>query len=79
MVICGDLHSQQQLSFRPSAGVEFVTQMGIYIPEFVDAGIKMHTNIYHESGVNAKVTLSGSQVKLSIPAPQGNTQLISIR
>ncbi|XP_036449677.1 apolipoprotein B-100 [Colossoma macropomum] len=70
--------SMQQLSFRPSAGVEFVTQMGVYIPEFVDAGIRMHTNMYHESGLNAKFTISGSQVKLSIPAPKENTQLISI-
>ncbi|KAI4872235.1 hypothetical protein NFI96_010377 [Prochilodus magdalenae] len=69
----------QQLSFRPSVGVEFVTQMGVYIPEFVEAGIKMHTNMYHESGLNAKVTISGSQVKLSIPAPEERTQLISIR
>ncbi|KAL6477969.1 hypothetical protein MHYP_G00138040 [Metynnis hypsauchen] len=70
--------SMQQLSFRPSVGVEFVTQMGVYIPEFVDAGIRMHTNMYHESGLNAKVTISGKQVKLSIPAPKENTQLFSI-
>ncbi|XP_066530178.1 apolipoprotein B-100 [Hoplias malabaricus] len=70
--------SMQQLSFRPSAGVEFVTHMGVYIPEFVDAGIRMHTNMYHESGLNAKVTMSGSRVKLSIPAPKENTKLISV-
>ncbi|XP_072545771.1 apolipoprotein B-100 [Salminus brasiliensis] len=70
--------SMQQLSFRPSAGVEFLTHMGVYIPEFVDAGIQMHTNLYHESGLNAKVTIRGSQVKLSIPAPKENTQLISV-
>ncbi|XP_073682716.1 apolipoprotein B-100 [Garra rufa] len=68
----------QQLSFMPSVGVEFVTQMGVYIPEFVVAGIETHTNMYHESAVNAKVTVSDSQIKLSIPAPQGNIQLFSI-
>lgn len=71
--------SQQQLSFMPSVGMEFVTQMGVYIPEFVAAGIETHTNMYHESAVNAKVTVSDSQIKLSIPAPQGNIQLFSIR
>ncbi|XP_056122383.1 apolipoprotein B-100 [Rhinichthys klamathensis goyatoka] len=68
----------QQLSFMPSVGMEFVTQMGVYIPEFVVAGIETHTNMYHESAVNAKVTVSDSQIKLSIPAPQGNIQLFSI-
>uniref|UniRef100_A0A8B9KIY2 Apolipoprotein Ba n=1 Tax=Astyanax mexicanus TaxID=7994 RepID=A0A8B9KIY2_ASTMX len=70
--------SMQQLTFRPSAGVEFVTQMGVFLPEFVDAGIQMHTNIYHESGLNAKVTVTGTQVQLSIPTPERNTQLISV-
>lgn len=63
----------------PSVGMEFVTQMGVYIPEFVVAGIETHTNMYHENTVNAKVTVSDSQIKLSIPAPQGNIQLFGIR
>ncbi|XP_041105775.1 apolipoprotein B-100-like isoform X2 [Polyodon spathula] len=68
----------KQLTFRPSLSVEFITQMGVQIPEFNTNGIQMHTNIYHESGVNAKVSIKGEQVKLSIPAPQGPTQLFSI-
>uniref|UniRef100_A0A8C1G4P6 Apolipoprotein B-100-like n=1 Tax=Cyprinus carpio TaxID=7962 RepID=A0A8C1G4P6_CYPCA len=68
----------QQLSFMPSVGMEFVTQMGVYIPEFVAAGIETHTNMYHESAVNAKVTVSDREIKLSIPAPQGNIQVFSI-
>nr|XP_023690467.1 apolipoprotein B-100 [Paramormyrops kingsleyae] len=68
----------QELSFMPSMGVEFVTQMGIHIPEFVAAGIEMHTNLYHESSLNAKVTINSNQIKLAIPAPQGTTQLFSI-
>ncbi|XP_062864093.1 apolipoprotein B-100 [Trichomycterus rosablanca] len=68
----------QQLSFRPSVGVEFITHMGIYLPEYINAGIRLHTNIYHESGLNAKISMSGTQVKLSFPVPKENTQLISI-
>lgn len=63
----------------PSVGVEFITQMGIQIPEFVVAGIEMHTNMYHESSLNAKVTISRNEIKLSIPAPKGTTQLFSVR
>ncbi|XP_036398917.1 apolipoprotein B-100 isoform X2 [Megalops cyprinoides] len=66
------------LSFMPSAGVEFVTQMGVHIPEFITAGIEMHTNMYHDSALNAKVTMDDNRFKLSIPAPQGTTQLFSI-
>ncbi|MBN3313712.1 APOB protein, partial [Atractosteus spatula] len=68
----------KELSFMPSVGVEFVTHMGVHIPEFTTAGVEMHTNIYHESAFNAKLTMKGNQVKLSIPAPQGPTQLFSI-
>ncbi|KAL2098724.1 hypothetical protein ACEWY4_005204 [Coilia grayii] len=70
--------NMHQLSFMPSAGVEFVTHMGIHIPEFVPAGIEMHTNLYLESALDAKVTVSDSQVKLSILPPKGNVQLLSI-
>lgn len=63
----------------PSVGVEFVTQMGVHIPEFVIAGVEMHTNIYHESALHAKVAISNNEVKLTIPAPQGTTQLLGIR
>ncbi|XP_062378186.1 apolipoprotein B-100 [Sardina pilchardus] len=70
-----DMH---QVSFMPSAGVEFITHMGVHIPEFVAAGIEMHTNLYHESALNAKVTIARGQVKLSIPPPEGDVQLFSI-
>uniref|UniRef100_A0A667YKX4 Apolipoprotein B n=1 Tax=Myripristis murdjan TaxID=586833 RepID=A0A667YKX4_9TELE len=69
--------STQQLSFMPSVGLEFITQMGVHVPEFVVAGIEMHTNMYHESSLNAKVTINRSQIKLSIPAPMSNIQLFS--
>lgn len=70
---------QRELSFMPSVGVEFVTQMGVHVPEFVVSTVEMHTSMYHESGFNAKVTMDSNQVKLSIPAPQGKTRIFSIR
>ncbi|MBN3301215.1 APOB protein, partial [Amia calva] len=63
---------------RPSMGIEFVTHMGVHIPEFTTAGIEMHTTVYHESGLKATLTMKNNQVKLSIPAPQGPTQLFSV-
>ncbi|KAM6917506.1 apolipoprotein B-100 isoform 1-T1 [Lycodopsis pacificus] len=66
------------LSFMPSVGLEFITQMGVHIPGYGQAGLEMHTNMYHESSLKAKVTMSRNQMRLSIPAPQSNTQLFSI-
>lgn len=63
----------------PSVGLEFITQMGVHIPDYVNAGLEMHTNMYHESSLNAKVTMDNKQIKLSIPAPKSNTQLLTIR
>lgn len=63
----------------PSAGLEFITQMGVYIPEYVEAGLAMHTNIYHKSSLQAKVTVKRNQMRLSIPAAKFNTQLLSVR
>lgn len=63
----------------PSVGLEFITQMGVYIPDYLEAGLEMHTNMYHESSLNAKVTMKKNQIRLSIPAPKSNTQLLSVR
>lgn len=68
----------KELLFMPSVGVEFVTQMGVHVPEFVKSAVEMHTSMYHESTLNAKITMEENQVKLSIPAPQGTTKLFSI-
>lgn len=70
---------QSDLSFMPSVGLEFITHMGVHIPDYVAAGIEMHTNMYHESSLNAKVTMNSNQIKLSIPAPKSNTQLLTVR
>ncbi|KAM8832925.1 apolipoprotein B-100-like [Spinachia spinachia] len=70
--------NMKELLFSPSVGVEFVTKMGVHVPEFVVSGVEMHTNMYHESTLNAKITMEQNQVKLSIPAPQGTTKLFHI-
>ncbi|XP_032399124.1 apolipoprotein B-100 [Etheostoma spectabile] len=70
--------NMNELLFAPSIGVEFVTQMGVHVPEFVESAVEMHTNLYHESTLNAKITMEQNQVKLSIPTPQGTTKLLSI-
>uniref|UniRef100_A0A8P4GDW4 Vitellogenin domain-containing protein n=1 Tax=Dicentrarchus labrax TaxID=13489 RepID=A0A8P4GDW4_DICLA len=70
--------NMKELLFMPSVGVEFVTQMGVNVPEFVESTVEMHTNMYHESVLNAKISMEESQVKLSIPAPQGTTKLFML-
>lgn len=72
-------YPQSDLSFMPSVGLEFITNMGVHIPDFVEAGLEMHTSAYHESSLNAKITMKKNQIRLSIPAPKSNTQLLSFR
>uniref|UniRef100_H3D442 Vitellogenin domain-containing protein n=1 Tax=Tetraodon nigroviridis TaxID=99883 RepID=H3D442_TETNG len=67
-----------EVSFMPSAGVEFLTQVGSHIPEYVNSGLEMHTNIFHESGLHAKVSMGHDSVKLAIPAPNKPTKLFKI-
>jgi len=68
----------KELLFMPSVGIEFATQMGVHVPEFVVSAVEMHTNMYHESALNAKLTMEENQVKLSIPAPKGTTKFLRI-
>lgn len=70
---------QQEVSFMPSVGVEFVTKMGVHVPQFVDAGLEMHTNVYHESSLRARLQIANNQIRLSMPAPEGPTQLFRVR
>lgn len=72
-------HSQKELVFSPSVGVEFMTRMGVHLPEFVASAVEMHTNMFHESSLKAKITIEEKELKLSIPAPKGNTKLFRIR
>ncbi|XP_018429417.1 PREDICTED: apolipoprotein B-100 isoform X2 [Nanorana parkeri] len=71
-------NSKVELSLKPSVAVEFVTQLGVQIPEFSKHAVQMNTNIYHESGVQARVSLINRQFKFSIPAPTTPVKLFSI-
>lgn len=62
----------------PSAGIEFVTQVGCHLPEYINSGLEMHTNLFHESGLTAKVSMGRDMVKMTIPAPRNPTKLIKI-
>ncbi|KAJ7988064.1 hypothetical protein DPEC_G00319760 [Dallia pectoralis] len=67
-----------EFSFMPSAGIEFVAKFGCHIPESVLSRLEMHTSLYHESGLTANIAMTNNQIKLSIPAPQSPTKLISV-
>ncbi|XP_027140083.1 apolipoprotein B-100 [Larimichthys crocea] len=67
-----------EVTFMPSAGIEFVTQVGSHIPEYVNSGLEMHTNLFHESGLSAKISMGRDNVKLTIPAPVKPTKLIKM-
>ncbi|XP_051792719.1 apolipoprotein B-100-like [Acanthochromis polyacanthus] len=67
-----------EVTFMPSAGIEFVTRIGSHIPEYVNSGLEMHTNMFHESGLNAKILVGNDQIKLTIPAPTSPTKFIKI-
>lgn len=77
--LCTFCFLQTDLSFMPSVGLEFITQMGVHIPDYVAAGLEMHTSIFHESSLKAKLNMKRNQMKLSIPAPKSKTQLLSVR
>lgn len=69
---------QNELVFQPSIGVEFVTKMGVNVPEFVESAVEMHTSMYHESALHARITMENNEVKLSIPAPKGTTRIFGM-
>ncbi|KAH0621946.1 hypothetical protein JD844_023712 [Phrynosoma platyrhinos] len=69
---------QAELIAKPSMAVEFITHLGVNIPEFARSGVEMNTNMYHESGIEAHVGLRTGQLKLTIPAPKTPTKLFSL-
>lgn len=73
------LQMQAELVVKPSVSVEFVTNMGIIIPDFARSGIQMNTNFFHESGLEARVALKAGQLKFIIPSPKGPVKLFSAR
>lgn len=70
---------QAELAAKPSVAIEFVTHLGVNIPEFASNGVQMNTHIYHESGIEARLGVRAGQLKLTIPAPKTPTKLFSIR
>lgn len=71
--------SQGELSFSPSMAVEFVTRMGVHIPKCIVSAVEMHTNMFHESSFNAKITRGDGQIKLSILPPKNTIELFRVR
>ncbi|OPJ73626.1 apolipoprotein B-100 [Patagioenas fasciata monilis] len=69
---------QAELVAKPSVAIEFVTHLGINMPEFARSGVEMNSNVFHESGIEAHVSMKAGQLKLSIPAPKTPTKLLSI-
>ncbi|KAM4771219.1 apolipoprotein B-100 [Rhinophrynus dorsalis] len=74
----GSKNMKAELSVKPAVSVEFVTQMGVKIPEFSRHAVIMNSNIYHESGIEAHFSVKDGQFKFSIPAPKAPTKLLSI-
>ncbi|KFP55088.1 Apolipoprotein B-100, partial [Cathartes aura] len=68
---------QAELIAKPSVAIEFVTHLGINMPEFARSGVEMNSNIFHESGIEAHVSMKAGQLK-KIPAPKTPTKLLSI-
>ncbi|KAM8832924.1 apolipoprotein Bb, tandem duplicate 1 [Spinachia spinachia] len=65
-----------EVNFMPSASIEFLSQIGSFIPEYVNSGLEMHSNFFHESGLKAKISMERDNVKLTIPAPTNPIKLI---
>ncbi|XP_049914916.1 apolipoprotein Bb, tandem duplicate 1 [Epinephelus moara] len=67
-----------EVTFMPSAGIEFVTHVGVHIPEYVNSGLEMHTNFFHESGLSAKMSMEPGNIKLTIPAPVNPMKVVEM-
>ncbi|XP_055982548.1 apolipoprotein B-100 [Sorex fumeus] len=68
---------QMELVAKPSVSLEFVTSMGIILPEFAVSGVQRNTNFFHESGLEARVALKAKQLKFIIPSPEKPIRLFS--
>ncbi|XP_063079429.1 apolipoprotein B-100-like [Engraulis encrasicolus] len=78
--IKGGVHlaaDMSEVAFEPSAAIEVVTEVGAHFPDFVQSGLEMRTNLYHDSGLKAKVAIAPNNIQLTIPAPTHPARLIS--
>ncbi|XP_077008302.1 apolipoprotein B-100 [Tamandua tetradactyla] len=69
---------QAELVTKPSVSVEFVINMGVVIPDFARNGVQMNTNLFHESGLEARVALRAGQLKFTVPSPKRPVKLFSV-
>ncbi|NXX46122.1 APOB protein, partial [Tricholaema leucomelas] len=69
---------QAEVIAKPSIAIEFVTHLGIDVPEFARSGVEVNSNIFHESGIEAYIAMKAGQLKFTIPAPKTPTKLLSI-
>ncbi|NXF85617.1 APOB protein, partial [Eubucco bourcierii] len=69
---------QAEVIAKPSVAIEFVTHLGIDVPEFARSGVQISSNIFHESGIEAYIAMKAGQLKFTIPAPKTPTKLLSI-
>ncbi|XP_053747096.1 apolipoprotein B-100 [Panthera pardus] len=68
---------QAELMAKPSVSMEFVTNMGIIIPDFSRTGIQMNTNFFHETGLGVQVAMKAGQLKFTVPSPTRPIRLFS--
>ncbi|XP_007516840.2 apolipoprotein B-100 [Erinaceus europaeus] len=71
------LNMDMELVAQPSVSVEFVTTMGLVIPDFARSGVQMNTNFFHETGLEARMTLKNRQLKFTLPLPKKPIKLFS--
>ncbi|XP_036608394.1 apolipoprotein B-100 isoform X2 [Trichosurus vulpecula] len=67
--------NQAELVAKPSVSLEFVTHLGVTVPDFAWSGVQMNSNLYHESGLEARLALTKGQLKFAIPAPKNRVKL----
>ncbi|CAD7676392.1 unnamed protein product [Nyctereutes procyonoides] len=66
-----------ELVAKPSVSMEFVTNMGIIIPDFSKTGIQMNTNFFHETGLEMQIAFKAGRLKFVIPSPTRPVKLFS--
>lgn len=70
---------QTDLVMRPSVSVEFVTSIGIIMPDFARSGVRMNTNVFCGSSLEAHVALKAGELRFIVVSPKRPIKLFSIR
>nr|XP_003473207.1 apolipoprotein B-100 [Cavia porcellus] len=69
---------QTDLVMRPSVSVEFVTSIGIIMPDFARSGVRMNTNVFCGSSLEAHVALKAGELRFIVVSPKRPIKLFSI-